>query len=85
MGICNLYFFKDIHCEIRGLRCDVLGIDVEDAFHVGIGSASHFFFAYAVTLGNLFQHFRHKSALVPFASVRYGSHVWAVGFENNAI
>ena len=58
---------------------------MEYFFYGFIGLLGKFFFAYVVGFRQGFKYFYHEGALVALASERNGSHVRAIGFQNDAV
>ena len=58
---------------------------MEYSFHGFIGLLGKLFFAHVVGFRQGFKNFYYEGALIALSAIWNGSHVWRVGFQNNAV
>ena len=62
-----------------------ISLEVKDAFYILIRLFCKLFFAHVVGFRQGFKNFYYEGALIALSAIWNGSHVWRVGFQNNAV
>ena len=62
-----------------------ISLEVKDTFYIFIRLFCKLFFAHVVGFCQGFKYFYHEGALIALSAIWNGSHVWRVGFQNNAV